>query len=58
MTDIAEVTKPLSICGLRREIDHRPQLKFRLASALSEVLGKEHLGAERRRTWQPQLLLV
>ena len=43
MSDIAEVTKPLSICGLRREIDHRPQLKFRLAAALSEVLGKEHL---------------
>ena len=43
MSDIAEMTKPLSICGLRREIEDRPQLKFRLASALSDVLRKENL---------------
>jgi hypothetical protein len=43
MSDVAEMNKPLSICGLRREMEDRPQLKFRVAATLSEVLRKEGL---------------
>ena len=43
MNDISEVVNLNSMCGLRREIERRPKLKFRLASALSDVLRKENI---------------